>query len=297
MSLLPRAILLFLVLGLGLNGPVRTEASPLGEGVVAERIPEGSTLAQAGVLPGDLLRAWERLPIPPQNPDPATGGLDSPFDWAWMIDEQSMRGALRLTGERRGLPLTWIVPMGSLEDAEVRPVLPPEDVATYERGRDLLASSQAREGVDCWRWLAAKLERAGDRQKELWLTFKIARALLELRAWEESEAAFQKALAEAPDLQSRVSITFWTGELYQRQGRFADAEEVQSALLRLEESACGRSLETARSQFQLGWLARIQGRTELMTTYFEQALTTQREWAPNSREMGRSLVYLAIVSE
>ncbi|HZF10842.1 MAG TPA: hypothetical protein VFE33_18800, partial [Thermoanaerobaculia bacterium] len=84
-----------------------------------EAIRRGNTLSDAGVRPGDVLRSWERLPSPPENPEPAAGELSSPFDWDWVVYEQSMRGTLRFVGERQGQPLTWTVPPGLLQNAEV----------------------------------------------------------------------------------------------------------------------------------------------------------------------------------
>jgi len=128
--------------------------------VVVEAIRRGNTLSDAGVRPGDVLRSWERLPSPPENPEPAAGELSSPFDWDWVVYEQSMRGTLRFVGERQGQPLTWTVPPGLLQNAEVRPVLPIEQQEAYERGRALLESQAAAVAIDCWTVTPDLLQKA-----------------------------------------------------------------------------------------------------------------------------------------
>src|SRR5215211_3224100 len=79
-------------------------ASPVvetsGPGVVVEEIGKGSALEKGGLLPGDLLLAWERAPDPPANPEGGHGEIQTVFDWLWVRTEQAPRGAVRFHGER-----------------------------------------------------------------------------------------------------------------------------------------------------------------------------------------------------
>src|SRR5947209_16076390 len=147
MSLPFRTVLLFVALSIGLAGLIWAETPSLGVGVVVETTPRDYALDKAGVKPGDVLLSWERLPSPPENPESAAGELSSPFDWEWVVIEQSLRGTLKLTGRRQGRRLTWTVPPGFVM-AEVRPVLPIAILEPYERGREHLRQKQITEGID-----------------------------------------------------------------------------------------------------------------------------------------------------
>jgi CHAT domain-containing protein len=223
--------------------------------------------------------------------------LDSPFDWEWVVIEQSMRGTLKLTGERQGRQLTWTVPLGILEDAEVRPNLPIELLTPYESGRDLFRQKRAAEAVDCWRWLAEHLQRPGGWRQSTWLYFRMASALIDFGIWDEAEAFLQEALAEAQDVRAKVSILDRMGESYLRQGRFAEAEEMNLAELRLKVATWGESLEIAQTEFQLGWVAHNQGVPMLTAEYFKQGFAIQQKLAPKSRVLAKSLFYLGRVAE
>lgn len=60
-----------------------------GTGVVVESVDPGSTLAAAGLRPGDLLSRWERRPSIPAGAG-AAGVLDSPFAWMGLEVEQAL---------------------------------------------------------------------------------------------------------------------------------------------------------------------------------------------------------------
>ena len=61
------------------------------QGVVVETVAPASALEKAGAREGDVFRAWARPANPPANPEPASGTLQSPFDWKWLEIEQAPR--------------------------------------------------------------------------------------------------------------------------------------------------------------------------------------------------------------
>jgi tetratricopeptide (TPR) repeat protein len=280
----------------GLPGAQVAEPAHSGAGVVVETIPVGDTLGRSGVRPGDLIRSWERLGSPPANPRPAFGDLDSPFDWEWMVVEQSMRGTLILSGERAGRPIRWTVPLGALEDTQVRPVLPVAALERYERGRALSRAKETADAANVWREMADELLRKGDWRGAAWLSLRVARSWSEARNWGATEAAIEKALGAVRDPRSLVSVLESGTELRQWQGRLGEAERYTSTELRLKESVWGESLEVAQSQLQLGWLLHRQGRPAPAVDFMKRALETQQRLAPGSKAVTTSLLYLGIAA-
>lgn len=268
---------------------------PLGRGVVVESVREGSALDRAGLLPGDILRAWERLPNPPANPKAASGPIESIFDWMWVEDEQGPRGEIRLIGERDGEGREFRVPPG-FGFAGVRPRFSEPVAAQYLRGIDLLEADQVQEGLSHWEKAAdlARKERGGG-DDMCWLLLEIGKAERRwLRDPKQALSTFQSALQEATNPTARVSALRGLGKSYRDQRLFNEARRALETALAEIESNARESLSYADVLVNLGILAQHEGELDLAEAFEKRALEVRRELAPVSFDVGQSLINLAV---
>jgi CHAT domain-containing protein/Tfp pilus assembly protein PilF len=224
------------------------------QGVVVEAVAEASAPEKAGVREGDVFHTWTRPANPPVNPEPASGTLESPFDWLWMEIEQAPRGIVELRGERQGEPLVVQVPIG-LWAAQVRPVLPAELEDLYRRGKELVDKEQVEEGTSCWQLLAERAGERADWRLRAWIWLRIALTWDEAIGYQQAEAAYEAALRESRDPISRIAVLDAMGEFFEWQRRIDDAEAVYRSSHELKEATWGESLQVARSKKDLGELA------------------------------------------
>jgi CHAT domain-containing protein/Tfp pilus assembly protein PilF len=272
------------------------------QGVVVEALAEASALEKAGVREGDVFRAWTRLANPPVNPEPASGTLESPFDWQWMEIEQAPRGSVELRGERQGEPLVLQVPIG-LWEAQVRPVLPAELEDLYRRGKELVGKEQVEEGTSCWQLLAERAGERGNWRLPAWTWLHIARTWDERGGYQQAEAAFEAALRESRDSFSRIAILDGMSRSFEEQRRFDEAEAIYRSSHELKEATWGESLQVAQSKNGLGSIACYRALASGQRHYWvaaeeqiEEALTIEEKWAPGGIAVASSLYLLGAIS-
>jgi tetratricopeptide (TPR) repeat protein len=269
------------------------------QGVVVETVAVASAPEKAGVRAGDVFRTWTRLANPPIHPEPASGVLQSPFDWQWLEIEQAPRGTVELRGERQGEPLVLQVPIG-LWEAQVRPVLPAELEHVYRRGKELVDKEQVEEGVTWWQQLAERAGNGADWRFRTWVWLRIAMAWDRAYGFEKAATAYEAALRESRDPLSRIAVLEARGESFENQERLEEAEVSFRSAFELREATWGESLQLARSKNSLGWNS--YQRSSLATTHeqrgqlaaaaqeqIEGALAIQERWAPGGIAAARSL--------
>jgi CHAT domain-containing protein/Tfp pilus assembly protein PilF len=256
------------------------------QGVVVEYMHRASVLAEAGVREGDVFRAWTRLANPPIHPEPASGSLESPFDWQWLTIEQAPRGTVELRGERQGEPLVVQVPIGTW-NAAVRPVLPAELEELFRRGKELVVKGQVEEGVTCWQQLA---ERTGDWRLRTWAWLRIGAAWYAGSA-EKTATAYEAALRESRDPRSRSVVLETISEVLWDQVRLDEVEAYFRSIFELSKATWGESMQLARSTQLLGEIFIFRShlatapkqRDQLLAAaqeQMEEALVLQERWIP-----------------
>jgi CHAT domain-containing protein len=227
------------------------------QGVVVEAVATASAPEKAGAREGDVFHAWTRLANPPLHPEPASGTLDSPFDWRWLEIEQAPRGIVELRGERQGEPLVLHVPIG-LWEAQVRPVLPAELEDLYRRGKELVDKEQVEEGVTWWRQMAERAGESASWRLRAWMWLRIG--IVRDRAGDpkQAEAAYKAALQESRNPLSRIAVLDAMGGSFENQQRLDEAEASRRSSLDQKKATWGESLQAAHSKNGLGWIASLQ---------------------------------------
>jgi CHAT domain-containing protein len=275
------------------------------QGVVVETVAIASAPEKAGVREGDVFHAWTRLANPPIHPEPASGTLQSPFDWQWLEIEQAPRGTVELRGERQGEPLVVQVPIG-LWDAQVRPALPAELEDLYRRGKELVDKEQVEDGVIWWQQVAERAGESGNWRLQAWIWLRIGYAWDEGGA-EKAAAAYEAALRASRDPLSQIVVLEARGESFENQERLEEAEASYRSAFELREATWGESLQLARSRYSLGEIlcertSRATAREQhdqLVAAAQEQvegALAIQERWAPGGVAVARSLGSLGAIA-
>ena len=262
------------------------------QSVVVETVAEASAPEKAGVREGDIFHTWTRLPNPPIHPEPASGTMESPFDWRWMEIEQAPRGPVELRGERQGEPLVLQVPIG-LWETQVRPVLPAELEDLYRRGKELVDKEQVEEGVTCWQQVAERAGDGGDWRLRTWVWLRIANAWYVGGAEkaEKATTAYEAALRESRDPLSRIAVLEDMGGSFVDQVHLEEAEDIYRSIFELRNATWGESLQLARSLQRLGQISLFRSyqaatpeqRNQLLAAAQEQiegALAIRERWSP-----------------
>ena len=256
-------------------------------GVVVEQVAPGSAGGQAGLQPGDELTAWS-------SASGDSGILQTPFDFGSVEIEQAPRGMVTFRGCQGGEEKTWYVPLGDWR-IEARPVLEPDLLALYEKGRERIASGDLDAGAALWRSALEALERQGVPQSISWLENRLARAFAAAGKWHEADAAWERAerrldVRSASD--SAQILDEWGKSLDQR-GAYDRAEECFHRALRMEPEA---SLAAARELNALGTLARQRDDLSAAESFLHQARSIRERLAPGSLELASTINELGVLA-
>ncbi len=284
------------LLGVSVSGAaLETLERPEYGGVVLEEVGEGSVLAEAGLQTNDLLLSWERLPNPPGNPDGTRGRLNSPFDWMSLEVEQAPRGKIRLSGVRQGESKRWTVALG-LWKVKVRPKMPQPMMDYYLNGLKLIEEQQFVEGIDALRQAVEVANKNRDWRLQCWFSLRMGKAWAKTRAWEDTQASYRRALEQARDPLSQAVIWEAIGEAFLLQNEFDQARDAFRSALTIQDETWGKSLSVARSEDDLGNIARFGGDLATAEIHYQQALDLREKMAPESLDLAASFNNLGTVA-
>ncbi len=265
-------------------------------GVVVDAVAASSALAKAGVQPGDVLRAWERLPHPPANPQGDRGGFDSVFAWLVFLVEQTPRGAIRLYGERDGAPRVFEIPPGDWSGVEARPLLPPDVLVCYREGKALADASEHTEGMAIWESLFEHPAFLSTPDLACWLRLEMAEAWVGQSQWGRAMAALDSALAMAEDPWRQIAVWGAIAKAHEQQNQLAQAERACQERAAVWASARGEGLGFAQTMARAGRLARIQSKLSLAESRYQRSLGIRERLAPGSLAAASSLHGLGSVA-
>lgn len=263
-------------------------------GVVVESVG-GWTLEKAGVQAGDVLLSWKRLPAPPANPEAAEGVLAGYFDWEELLIEQAPRGTVVLSGRRGEEVMEWTVVPG-LWDAKVRPVLSPELVAIYERGKAQLGGGDVEGAVATWRKLVEAVPGSDTRDLKTWMLLRMGEAWGEKGEWGKAVELAQEGIERARNLAAEVAGWWNLGEVHQKESHFDAAQEAYVAALGAAEKAGVDSLTAGKALGNLGGIAWARANLPSAREYFLRAALVQGRLAPQSLSLAHSLSNQGVVA-
>jgi CHAT domain-containing protein/tetratricopeptide (TPR) repeat protein len=269
-------------------------ASQPAHGVVVEEVQAGYAAHRAGLLAGDLLLAWERVPSAQADPQPARGDLDSPFDLLWVEREHAPRGRVTLRGTREGVPVALELPAGDW-NLRARPALSERELASYAEGRQLAAQGELERGVSTWRELSAALRSQGRAAAARWLLAEAALAAGKAREWELTDRLLAEAAGDAraaADWRTLALLHAAAGDVARGAGEWDRASaafgESLAAYRALGEPTLGEAWVLAR----IGNLESSRGKYPAAAEPSRRALAIRQELAPDSTAVASSHLYL-----
>jgi len=272
-------------------------SDPPEPGVVVEEVKPGAAAARAGIVPGDLLLRWERAASPPANPLPAEGRLGSPFDLTEVENEQAPRGAIRLTGLRKGAVHSWELPPGDWE-LRARPLWPGTQLADYERGRRSIAAGNVTEGLAAWQQMGSRLAADGEAESAAWLFQRIAETQIENGDRAGAKATHENFLATFGSLCSPAIVAQLRGKLAANLREMDDLEhsaELFHEALKARRSAIPESITEALLLSGLGRTLLFQGDPRSAEQQLSTALALCERLAPGSLAVTQMLGNLGIL--
>jgi CHAT domain-containing protein/tetratricopeptide (TPR) repeat protein len=265
---------------------------PATSGVVVEAVDHGSALEKAGIHPGDLLLRWDQAPGSSSGSGPADAGasgtIDSPFDWYWLVTERAPRGPVDLAGQRDGRDARFTVRLGKWE-GKVRPRLPAAEERRYAEAETLARQGAFEASAALLKTLSPGGSTDAERDLSCWIAYHIGRMWGDTKRWDEAQAAYRDALAKARS--PRAQVVAWEGvaRAYKAQQRFDQVEVAVRSELAVRQATWGESLELAKAYHDLGMVAWFQSRLDAAEEHWRRALALTERLAPESPEVSERL--------
>ena len=251
----------------------------LPRGVVIDEVGSGSALEKAGLLPGDTLYSWKRVPDVPRDHSPASGSFDSPFDWSVLRVEQAPRGSIEIHGMRYGVATQWKIENGDWT-GEVRPRWPDELQRPFLQGKQQLENGNRDGGIDLWRELARNLDSNRYVMEKIWVFFKITEAWAKAEQWGEVQSSLEP-WNQPSKLGSLQGMIFnHLGTLAWEQGRTSTASAYFSKAFEILPAQAPGSLSLARLNNNLGTVAFQRRETRVAEQRFQESLSILEEELP-----------------
>ncbi len=265
---------------------------PIGFGVVIEKVGSPSAPERACLQPGDLLLNWERLPN--DHSEGEKGSFKTVFTWFVFLVEQTPRGVIRLFGERDGAKRTFEVPLGDWTGVEARPVLPPDALTLYLKGKEYRATGNAETGVA--QWQALLQNRTLPRKVSCWLQIQIGKVWTEEHEWQRANAALDKAMKLADGPWSQIAVWEAIAEARQKQNQFEEAAEAYKVQAKKWKLGKGEKLGFSKSLESIGILKLNQGELNHSEKEFQAALKVRERLAPGSLAVASSHHNLGVLA-
>lgn len=286
-----------LLMGTQMEGGFFKTASSADKGAIVEAVGKGSVADKAGLKPGDMLLAWERVISPADKAEAIRGEITSVFDLAWLQEDLSPRGTVRLSGRREGQPIQFELLVGEWKLA-VRPPMPDGVLENYIKGKELIERKETAVGIDLWSNVSKWASENGDKSLHCWILQKIGETWASERNWEAALPAYQSVLKEAETANIpmvQVSSLKSIGRIHAARKEMEKAEAaLRSALTRCQEN-WGRSLCLAAGHETLAGYYRQRGDVAQMILHLSQSLEIFLDLAPESPGAARVLNNMGVI--
>ena len=255
-------------------------------GLIVETVTPESAAFRAGLMPGDRLFSWCRVPGG-EGDCVAQGDLRTPFDWLDLQLEDVPRGGVVIAGTRGPENFRWDLLPTAPQGFTVAPLLQGALAEAYQSSRDReQAGDPASAGEELER--AAELADGNHcANVALWLRARAAQLRTKARQWPEADAGYQAAVANARSLKAarveELLLMSWAVETLMLRGEATQAKQQLERALWLEEKEHPQSLGVATMLTQLGNVAmNLQENREEADSFYRRAHSLVLRVAPGS---------------
>ena len=264
-------------------------------GLVVEAIAPESAAFRAGLMPGDRLVSWCRIPDGAEG-CAARGDLRNPFDWLDLQMEDIQRGGVVVEGTRGSESHLWSL-LPTFQILTVAPLFRGALAEAYQ-------ISRSRERAGDSGSAAKDLERAAQLADEssctdaaLWLRLRVAQLHARAWQWPEADAEYQSLLANAhasgaARLEAHLQMS-WS-ETLEARGDFIRARQQLEKALELEEKGHPEGLGVATVLLRLGNLADKQDGLEEADRLYRRGYDLILRLAPNGGAEAAAVSNLAM---
>lgn len=273
--------------------PEEREEALVDRGVVVESVGKGSALEKAGLQPGDLIVAWERLPNPPANPEGAHGRIEDYGDWVALKEEQAPRGSIRLEIHRGPDHQVVEIPLADWS-IRTRPNLTNAESVCLKKLSGQIQSG-ASPSHSCWSAVFPTGRPLGRDGAFFWLGGSLARSLAKAGRMKEAQEFLTVVIEQLSVVELQVPALWLLGGLHSAVGELEAARDAHRRAAQLIEMRQGKNLLWARCKTALFAVSLLDG-TE-MHYYKEllELLALRQALAPDSVEVAGSLSNVAVV--
>lgn len=281
----------FLTISLCVRAQSPTSSKPfkaLKNGLIVEKVLTNSQAQRAGVRRGDLLLGWTLGNF--------KGDFQSPFDLAYIFQEQAPRGRITIIARRSGSPLKWRFGSDSW-GFSARPNFSEPLLSEYHQSERSFAAGKLAEATDGLRASAASLPKEAPLWLRSWLLSHGGKTLVALREWKLAQAIYEEALVQAADAGPLVRAELLRQIAYafeQRQDLPHALEQYQNVLL--EASKLGdKTMVQANTHQSLGIIALKRGDFESAEDHLSRAREIAEPIAPNGIQTILATANLAVL--
>lgn len=252
-------------------------------GVVVERILPESPGARAGLMPGDRLFSWCRVPEG-GGECIARGDLRTPYDWLDLDLDDIQRGGVVIHGERGAEKLRWAL-LPAAQFVLVAPLLSGALAEAYQSSLDHRKADDLASAAEELERAAELADRSPCADAAIWLRARAADQRGRARQWPEMDAGYESALAKARALgatRAEANILLGWAELLSGRGDMARAVQQLERALALEEKDHPENLRAVTVLFRLGNAANQQDDAEEAERLYRRAYALILRAAPGS---------------
>ncbi|HLJ86807.1 MAG TPA: CHAT domain-containing protein [Candidatus Angelobacter sp.] len=250
-------------------------------GLIVAQTPESSDLEHPSVQRGDVILGWKQ--------GKASGAIGSPFDLLELQEEQIPFGAIMLEGLRNNENTTWIIERG-LGDLSVRPNLPDQALALYERATQVANQTTAAESERLWRRVVTEANEFRCSWLLPWVLSRAATEFSDKREWKSADSFYREAIEAAYNDPTAASFLLhqW-GATFEFRSQPQTAERLYHRSLEILQNARPESFTLAAAFDALGDLALRLGNPARAEEFHLAALTIRKKLAPDTLISAKSL--------
>lgn len=266
-------------------------------GLVVETVAPKSAADLAGLMPGDRLLSWCRLPEGGGD-CVARGDLSNPFDWLDLQMDDVQRGGVVVSGFRASEAVRWEL-LPTFQGLTVAPLFQEALAGTYQSARRSEQAGDLASAAETIEQAAGLAAAPSCPDAALWLRLRAAQLHAKTRQWDRADAGYQGLLAQAQALEAqRVESHLrmaWSEAFIQR-GDLSQARQQLERALSLEEKDQPDGLGVATVLLRLGNVAEKQDDLEEAERLYRRADALILRTAPGSGGEAAAANNLAVIT-